>query len=146
MVNVVGRLAVFCFSSLSVLLGSTAPLLAQSPPEPTPQQAAVTQAPAAELHAPPAPAPAAPGGLKIDGAGASIKLGFLLQPAYEFTNQSPTADEASQTFFLRRARLIVGMNLGSMFELFVETETANLGRGAGPSPAGGGVAAPSVVT
>jgi hypothetical protein len=146
MVNVVCRTAVFCFSSLSVLLTFTPPLLAQSPPvttaqqpDTTVQQSTVTQAPAAELHAPPAPAPAAPGGLKIDGAGASIKLGFLLQPAYEFTDQSPTADEASQTFFLRRARLMVGMSLGSMFELFVETETANLGRAAGPAP-GGGVA------
>jgi hypothetical protein len=143
MVNVVKRSAVFVCASLSILLGLAPPLLAQSPPVSASQSTSTSpeQAPAAELHAPPAPPPAAaPGGLKIDGANASIKLGFLLQPAYEFTNQGPTTDEASQTFFLRRARLILGMSLGSMFELFVETETANLGRGAGTPPAVGAVA------
>ena len=49
-------------------------------------------------------ASAAPGGLKIEGARSSIRLGFLLQPAFESAG-SATVDGMRNNFFLRRARL-----------------------------------------
>jgi hypothetical protein len=98
-----------------------------------------------EAAPPPPPPPAAPGGLKIDGKDASVKLGFLAQPAYEYLSRTASQDEQYSTFFLRRARLLVGMSLGTQFELFFDTESANLGRGGGPTAAaglpGGGTAA-----
>jgi hypothetical protein len=93
---------------------------------------------------PPPPASGAPGGLKIEGNNASVKLGFLAQPAYEYLSRTAATPESYQTLFLRRARLLVLMTLGSQLELFAETDSPNLGRGNGPTPAaglpGGGVA------
>jgi hypothetical protein len=81
-------------------------------------------------EAPPPPAP--PGGLKIEGAGStSLKLGFLLQPGLEVVSSQPVADPSSASFFLRRARLILGLTLGSTLELFAETDAPNLGKATG---------------
>jgi hypothetical protein len=116
---------------------SPSPLAAPTaapPPPPPPDQAPPPEPPAADAAAPaPPPAPAAAvGGLKIDGTGgASIKLGFLLQPAYEFVNAQPAADPSSQSFFLRRARLLLGVTFGSMIELFADTDAPNLGKATG---------------
>jgi hypothetical protein len=91
----------------------------------------------ADTTPPPPPPPAAPGGLKIEGKDATLKLGFLAQPAFEYLNRTANTDEQYGTFFLRRARLMALFTLGSQFELFFDTETANLGRGAGPTPVAG---------
>lgn len=76
----------------------------------------------------------------IEGADASLKLGLLAQPAYEYLDRTVYADDAYQSFFLRRARFLALLTLGSQFEVFAETETSNIGRAA---VAGGGVG-PSV--
>jgi hypothetical protein len=99
-----------------------------------------------EVAPPPAPPPAAPGGLKIEGKDATVKFGFLAQPAYEYLNRTANTDEQFSTLFLRRARLMLLMTLGSQFELFFDTETANLGRGNGATPPGGGVFDKTVMT
>jgi hypothetical protein len=78
------------------------------------------------------PADSAPGGLKIEGSNASLKLGFLVQPATEYQSQAPGSTEAAQYFFLRRARIILGITLGSQFELFAETDSPNLGKPSQP--------------
>jgi hypothetical protein len=123
---------------LGGLLGISQPAEAQtSPSDPL--------APTEPAPPPPPPPPAAPGGLKIEGKDATVKLGFLAQPAYEYLNRTANQDEQFSTFFLRRARLLVALTLGTQFELFFDTETANLGRGAGPTAGaglpGGGLAA-----
>jgi hypothetical protein len=83
---------------------------------------------------PPAPPPAPTGGLKIEGTNATIKFGFLAQPAYEFTDGSLASSLDQGAIFLRRARLMVGMTLGSSFELFAESDSPNLGKN--PNAAG----------
>jgi hypothetical protein len=99
------------------------------------QQAPPNDLPPVEPPSAPAPAaPAPPGGLKIEGNGATVKLGFLLQPAYEFASGSAASGQNTQSFFLRRARLMVGMTLGSQLELFFETDSPNLGKVAGVAP------------
>ena len=118
--------------------------------QPPPIDPGAAPAPTDVAPAPAPPPPAAPGGLKIEGKDATVKLGFLAQPAYEYLNRTASQDEQFSTFFLRRARLLVSMTLGSQFELFYDTETANLGRGAGPTPGaglpGGGLAATAGMT
>ena len=74
------------------------------------------------------PADAAPGGLKIEGSNATLRIGFLVQPAAEYQNQTASSNEAAQYFFLRRARLMLGITLGLSFELFAETDSPNLGK------------------
>lgn len=65
--------------------------------------------------------------LQIKTDNSSIKFGMLLQPQYESLG-SATKDGNSQNLFLRRARFLVGGTLGSDFEFFFETDTANLGK------------------
>jgi hypothetical protein len=131
--------------ALGVLLGSPMVLAQAEPPppppppapEPPPPPPPEPPPPSAIVEAPiavPAPAPAAapaPGGLKIDGPNTSIKLGFLLQPGFEYDAGTATTDTKQDYFFLRRARLMVGMTLESDFEVFAETDAPNLGRPAG---------------
>jgi hypothetical protein len=96
------------------------------PPAPPPPPTEVTAMP---TPPPPPPSASTPGGLKLEGTGgASARLGFLLQPAYEFDSGTATSTQNTQTFFLRRARLMVGLNLGSTVELFAETDSPNLGK------------------
>jgi hypothetical protein len=88
------------------------------------------------LAAPPAePAAtvAAPGGLTITGNAATLKLGFLLQSGYEYLD-SGAAAQASQSIFLRRARLLLASTVGSSLELFAEVDAANVGRSGGLAP------------
>jgi hypothetical protein len=85
-------------------------------------QATPTEAP------PPPPPPAAPPGVKFEGNGATLKLGFLIQPQYEFDTGTATTTTRNSVFFLRRTRLLAGMTVGSTFELFFDTEAFNLGR------------------
>jgi hypothetical protein len=104
--------------------------------EPVPMPAPETDLPPIETTPVPVASPGAPGGLQIEGpGGASVKLGFLLQPGFEFADGSAASGDDSAYFFLRRARLLLGMNLGSQFELFVMTDAPNLGK-VPPVPAG----------
>jgi hypothetical protein len=107
----------------------TAPV--QNAPPPGPGNAAATARtdPAATQRAPADPAP---GGLRIDGPNASLRIGFLVQPATEYQSQTVGSSEAAQYFFLRRARLMLGITLGSSFELFAETDSPNLGKPSQP--------------
>ncbi len=65
--------------------------------------------------------------LQIKTDNSSVKFGLLLQPQFE-TLGSPTKDGDSKNFFMRRTRLLVGGTLGSDFEYFFETDSANLGK------------------
>lgn len=130
----VNRTLILSLGLVSGLLGMVNAAAAQPPIEP---------AAAALTPPPPAPPPAPPGGLKIEGKDASIKLGILAQPSYEYMNRTTALDEQFQSFYLRRARLLFLFTLGSQLELFAETETANLGRSAA---AGGGTAASIIMT
>ncbi|MBL0312884.1 MAG: hypothetical protein IPP78_09265 [Holophagaceae bacterium] len=65
--------------------------------------------------------------LQIKTDNSSIKFGFLFQPQYESVG-SPTKDGESQNFFLRRTRFLMAGTLGSDFEYFFETESANMGK------------------
>ncbi len=71
----------------------------------------------------------AQGSTQIKTDNSSIKFGFLFQPQYESVG-SPTKDGDSQNFFLRRTRFLIGGTLGSDFEYFFETESANMGKSA----------------
>jgi hypothetical protein len=99
------------------------------PPPPPPTVNDIGIAPVIAPTPAPAPAPAAgaPRGLKIEGTKATAKLGFLLQPAFESAG-SPSLNGMSNNFFLRRARLLAGMTLGTDLELFFETDSPNLGK------------------
>jgi hypothetical protein len=114
--GVVSRAALWATFMLAPLAGQA---LAQEQPPPPP--AATAQAP-----------DPAPGGLQIQGSNASLRIGFLVQPASEYQSQAPGSGEAAQYFFLRRARLILGITLGSSFELFAETDSPNLGKPSQP--------------
>jgi hypothetical protein len=132
-----------------ILLASAAPAFAQPPPPPPPPPPpaepapppppAVNDVPATPPVitpvVPPATAPAAgpPGGLKIEGSRATAKLGFLLQPAFESISSAGADKSMTNNFYLRRARLMVGMTLGSDLELFAETDAPNLGKQFAPS-------------
>jgi hypothetical protein len=120
--------SVFCTVLLALTL---APPAGAQPAEP----------PAADVMPPPPPPPPAPvGGLKIEGKDATIKFGFLAQPAFEYTDGSLASDIDTAGFFLRRARLMVGMTLGSSLEFFAETDSPNLGKRLGDAATPGGVA------
>jgi hypothetical protein len=76
---------------------------------------------------------AAPGGMKVEGTNASFKLGFLLQPGFQYDIGNAANDNKTAYFFARRVRLLVGMTIGTQFELFADTDAPNLGRPAGVS-------------
>jgi hypothetical protein len=129
--------------SLSLVLGTSfgvvqaaaaAPTLPSSLALQPPADPAVTDPAVPPEPTPPPPPPAAPGGLKIEGNGASLKLGFLVQPAFEYTSQSLTSSTANGAFFLRRMRLMAGLTVGSNLEFFFETDSPNLGKNAGVNP------------
>ena len=63
--------------------------------------------------------------LRIEGKDGSIRLGLLLQPAYEALG-SPVADGLTNNLFLRRARILIGGVLFKHFEYFVDTDYPNL--------------------
>jgi hypothetical protein len=103
---------------------------APAPPPPPANGPATVRA---DTTTPPAPpADPAPGGLRIEGSNATLRIGFLVQPASEYQTQAPGSTEAAQYFFLRRARLMLGITLGSSFELFAETDSPNLGKPSQP--------------
>ena len=98
------------------------------PPPPTVNEIGVSPVIAPTPPPPPAPPPpAGPPSVKIAGINATAKIGFLLQPAFESVGH-PALDNMSNNFFLRRARLMLGMTLGEDFELFAETDAPNLGK------------------
>jgi hypothetical protein len=118
-----------CAGLVSVLtLTASLTAFAQPPPPPPTEPSPVVDSRAA---AAPAAQAAAPGGLKIEGTNASLRVGFLLQPAAEYDSATATADVQSTSLYLRRARLLAGVTLGDQVELFAETEAANLGKTAG---------------
>src|SRR5262245_4575905 len=59
----------------------------------------------------------------------TLKLGVLAQPAAESADVPGTDDEANN-LFLRRLRLIGGLNIGDRLALFGETDSPNLGKAA----------------
>jgi hypothetical protein len=119
----------------------TAPAGEPMPPPPPPPanepSPVVAPTPPPPLPPPPAPAAGLPT-VKIAGVNATGRVGFLLQPAFE-TISGAASDSESMTnnLYLRRARFMLGLTLGEQFELFAETDSANLGKG------GTGVAATS---
>jgi hypothetical protein len=112
------------------------------PPPPPPPPASEPPLAGPPVAAPSAPAASgAPGGLKIAGTNATAKVGFLLQPAFESVGgPAKGSTSMSNNLYVRRARLMVGMTVGSDFELFAETDTPNLNRqvspGVTPTPLG----------
>ena len=81
--------------------------------------------------------------LQIKTDNSSIKFGMLLQPQFE-TLGSATKDGDSKNFFLRRTRFLVAGTLGTDWEFFFETDSANLGK-AGTDGTKSGSAAPTMV-
>ncbi len=57
----------------------------------------------------------------------SLKFGMLLQPQAEWLD-TPDAEHTSQNLFLRRARLLFGATLNDDWSVFIETDSANLGK------------------
>jgi hypothetical protein len=110
-------------------------LALQPPPDPMAPPVDTAAAPPADQQPTPAPSPL--GGLKIDGNGASLKLGFLFQPSYELASGSTTGTQTVQHFFVRRMRLMAGLTLGSQFEFFADTDSPNIGRGVNVAPSSG---------
>jgi hypothetical protein len=108
-------------------------LAMQPPPEPLPPVDTAAPPPAEQ----PAPAPVPLGGLKIEGSGASLKLGFLFQPSYEFASGSPTSTVNVQHFFVRRMRLMAGLTVGSQLEFFADTDSPNIARNTNVAPSSG---------
>lgn len=110
------------------------PVVPEPPPEPPvpPLPPPVVEVAPPGPPPPPAPPPstAPPGGLKIEVGRASARFGFLLQPAFESAGD-PALDGMRNNFFLRRARVMLGMTLGSDIELFAETDSPNLGKTTG---------------
>src|SRR3954454_20414898 len=89
--------------------------LALQPPPGEPLPPVDTAAPPPADQQPPTP-PASLGGLKLEGNGASLKLGFLFQPSYELASGSLASTQTIQHFFVRRMRLMAGLTLGTQFE------------------------------
>lgn len=85
----------------------------------------------------------AQGSTAIKTDNSSIKFGLLLQPQFE-TLGSPTLDGDSKNFFLRRTRFLVGGTIGTDWEYFFETDSANLGK-AGADGTKNGSAAPTMI-
>ena len=119
-------------------------LALQPPPEP-PMPPVDTAAPPPPPADQPPPPPAGLGGLKIEGSGAALKLGFLFQPSYELASRTPapgtvggsSSPQTVQNFFVRRIRLMAGLTLGTQFEFFADTDAPNIGRNAPQSVMGG---------
>jgi hypothetical protein len=59
---------------------------------------------------------------------ASAQFGFLAQPQGEWITTADGADTA-QNLFVRRLRLIAGGRVNSKISFFIETDSANLGKG-----------------
>jgi len=130
--------------TLSSLASATPTIstLALQPPPPPPDPLAPADPMAAPVDQPPPPPPAPMGGLKLEGSGAGLRLGFLFQPAYEVASRTPSAAGSSssqtvQQFFVRRIRLMAGLTVGSQFEFFFDTDAPNIGRNANTSLGGG---------
>jgi hypothetical protein len=89
--------------------------------------AAWAQPPANEppVEPPPPPPPSAPAPLQVTNPLGSLRFGFLAQPQYEAAGGA-AADGFSHNLFIRRARLLVGGTLFNDFELFFETDFADL--------------------
>ncbi len=68
--------------------------------------------------------------LQIKTDNSSVKFGLLLQPQFE-TLGSPTLDGDSKNFFIRRTRFLVGGTIGTDWEYFFETDSANMGKADG---------------
>jgi hypothetical protein len=67
--------------------------------------------------------------MKLEGNGASLKLGLLFQPSYEVAGGFlPNGTQTIQHFYIRRMRLMAGLNFGSQIEFFFETDSPNIGR------------------
>lgn len=78
-------------------------------------------------------APAAAGAqavIKVNDS-VSVKLGFLSQMWADFNQNVRTDSSYSQTLFLRRIRLLVGAQVGSKVNVFLDTDAPNLGRTTG---------------
>ncbi|HXU81989.1 MAG TPA: porin [Polyangia bacterium] len=109
----------------------------QPPPPPPDQMPPVDTAAPPPADQPPAPPPASLGGLKIDGNGASLKLGILFQPSYEVASGSLASTQTVSHFFVRRMRLMAALTLGTQFEFFADTDAPNIGRNANVAPTAG---------
>lgn len=123
MLAAIGSRTLLSIAALGISLagsGTASAQLAGDPP--LGDQAAPPEPP------PPPPPAAAPGGLKIEANGASLRLGFLAQPAFEYQSQTFGSTLSQSSFFLRRIRLMAGMTVGSSLEFFFETDSPNLGK------------------
>jgi hypothetical protein len=131
-------------SSIAVAAPPTFSTLALQPPPapPDPLAPADPMAPPADQPPPPPPPPSL-GGLKIEGSGAALRLGFLFQPSYEVAsrtfppNGAPASGATQQHFFVRRIRLMAGLTIGSQLEFFADTDTPNMGRDVNVAPSAG---------
>ena len=66
--------------------------------------------------------------LQIKTDNSSVKFGLLLQPQYESVGTTSLRDGESQNLFIRRTRFLVGGTIGTDWEYFFETESANMGK------------------
>lgn len=71
----------------------------------------------------------APPALKLENADASLKLGLLMQPAYEMAGNG-AANGVTHNLFVRRVRLLAGATLFKDVEAFFDTDFADLFKGA----------------
>ena len=68
----------------------------------------------------------------------SFKFGLLLQGQADWLGSS-TTDDTAQNLYLRRARFIVGGSIAKNVTFFFETDSPNLGKGAGATKTGAGM-------
>jgi hypothetical protein len=100
------------------------PASAQPPPPASDPAAPPPPPPPGDQPAPPAPPPVAPP-LQFQTPVSSMRLGFLAQPQYEAAGGA-AADGFSQNLFVRRARFLVDAVVFKDFEVFFETDFADL--------------------
>ena len=106
------------------------------PNAPTPLSAEPTQPqpPPPAPEPPPPPPPPPPKGfvpLKLESPTATAKIGVLAQPAFESVGAA-NANGASNNFFIRRVRVLLGGTLFDNFEYFFDVDAPNLFKGNAP--------------
>ena len=68
----------------------------------------------------------------------NIKFGLLFQGQADWS-ESAASDDTAQNLFLRRARILVGGSIAKNVTFFFETDSPNLGKGAGATKTGSSI-------
>src|SRR3954451_4032384 len=104
------------FLILMAIVALSAPVFADSPGDPSDQQATPPPSPAAPQPKPPA---AGPIQIKVND-NVNFRFGLLLQPQVDF--QENASEQTGENLMLRRARFIVGGQVAKNVFFFFQTE------------------------